>query len=207
MAITDYSTTPGSNTSISGINIAENCSPANINNALRQLLADIATGLDDGSFVGASYQPLDATLTALAGISTAANKLPYLTGTDTFSTTTFTAFARTILDDADAATVRTTIGAMAEPTVTGNGSGGKITLGGLTLTWKDATAAGNGSTSVSYGGSHTYSSWARAWCTGGSADTNAQDNNPTVTSSGVSSASVFNARDASVSVTVFSIGV
>jgi hypothetical protein len=44
MAITDYSTTAASNTSISGINIAEGCSPAGINNAIRQLMADIAAG-------------------------------------------------------------------------------------------------------------------------------------------------------------------
>lgn len=42
MALSDYSATPGSNTSISGINIAEGCSPANLNNAIRQLMADLA---------------------------------------------------------------------------------------------------------------------------------------------------------------------
>lgn len=41
MAVTDFSTTAASNTSISGINIAENCSPAGINNAIRQLMADV----------------------------------------------------------------------------------------------------------------------------------------------------------------------
>lgn len=59
----------------------------------------------------ASYQPLDATLTALAAVITAANKLIYATGADTFSTTDLSAFIRTLLDDSDAATARTTLGA------------------------------------------------------------------------------------------------
>ncbi len=41
MAVTDYSTTPASNTAISGIDIAEDCSPGGINNAIRQMMADV----------------------------------------------------------------------------------------------------------------------------------------------------------------------
>lgn len=41
MAVADYSNTPASNTSVSGINIAEGCAPSGINNALRQIMADI----------------------------------------------------------------------------------------------------------------------------------------------------------------------
>jgi phage-related tail fiber protein len=55
-------------------------------------------------------QPLDATLTALAGVTTAGDKLIYATASDTFTTTDFTAFGRTLVDDADAATARTTLG-------------------------------------------------------------------------------------------------
>lgn len=39
--ISEYSVTPGNNTDINSINIDEGCSPANLNNAIRQLMSDL----------------------------------------------------------------------------------------------------------------------------------------------------------------------
>lgn len=64
------------------------------------------------------YQTLDATLTALAGVTTGADKLPYFDGTDTATTTTLTAAARTVLDDATVGDMVNTLGGA---TATGTG--------------------------------------------------------------------------------------
>ena len=46
MAISDYSTTAASNTAISGISLAENVMvPSDVNNAIRQMMADIKAGV------------------------------------------------------------------------------------------------------------------------------------------------------------------
>jgi hypothetical protein len=58
----------------------------------------------------AGKQPLDATLTALAAVATAINKLIYANGTDSFATTDLSAFARSLLDDATAGDARATLG-------------------------------------------------------------------------------------------------
>lgn len=60
-----------------------------------------------------SAQQQDATLDALAAVTTAANKLIYATASDAFTTTDLTAAGRAILDDADASAQRTTLGVVA----------------------------------------------------------------------------------------------
>jgi hypothetical protein len=77
-----------------------------------------------GLVIGTNVQGIDATLVALSGLATGADKLAYSTGTDTFSQTDLTSFARTILDDANAGAVRTTIGV---------GTGDSPTFAGLTI--------------------------------------------------------------------------
>jgi hypothetical protein len=72
-------------------------------------------------------QAADATLTALAALVVAANKLIYATGADTFDVADLTAAARTLLDDPDVATMRATLGAV---NIAGDTMTGELTLNG-----------------------------------------------------------------------------
>ena len=57
--VSDYSSTASNNTDIAGVNIAEGCAPSGINNAIRELMAqlkDMQTGADgDGFVVGGAF--------------------------------------------------------------------------------------------------------------------------------------------------------
>lgn len=62
------------------------------------------------SSVGTTVQAYDAALQSISGLTTAADRMIYTTAADTYAVAPLTTFARSILDDADAATVRATIG-------------------------------------------------------------------------------------------------
>ncbi|EMZ2553219.1 phage tail protein [Salmonella enterica] len=111
---------------------AGKASSAQVNKALRQAsfiaaaLAQYTASksgqdvLDDGDLsgfiakmsaaFGKDFQTLDATLTALAGLATGADKLPYFTGNDTAGQTDLTSVGRDIIGKASIADIFTYLG-------------------------------------------------------------------------------------------------
>lgn len=69
-SVNDYDTTAGNNTDIQSVNIAEGCAPSNINNAIRELMADLAGAFQGGvtatAINVAALNAQTATVTALS---------------------------------------------------------------------------------------------------------------------------------------------
>lgn len=76
-----------------------------------------------------SGEQFTASITALAGLTPAADRMPYFTSTSAAALATVTSYARSLLDDADAATARGTLGLGSMSTQSSNDvfiSGGTI---------------------------------------------------------------------------------
>ena len=101
VAITGGTITGGTITGITDLAIADGGTGASTAANARQNL---------GVEIGTDVQAYDAGLASIAGLTTSADQIIYTTGADTYAVTTLTAAGRALLDDANAAAQRSTLG-------------------------------------------------------------------------------------------------
>jgi len=124
-----------------------------------------------GLTIGTNVQAWDADLDSIAALDPSANKIIYKDGGSNWATATLTSFARTLIDDSNAATARATLGVDAAGTDNSTDvtiaagldyitiSGQELTLGSVDLT-TDVTGAlpdGNIATAANWNTAYTHS--------------------------------------------------
>jgi hypothetical protein len=179
--VSEWSTTAASNTDIGGININEGCPPSGINNAIRELMAqvrDFQLGADGDGLTVSTLNATTATIGALTATSATVTSLAAtnfavsgivsgltvttlrVLGETTGTTATFGNVTATQLNVSGSVTGTTaTFGPVITDTISEKTSDAGVTIDGLLI--KDGVAASATKLSTSSGSAPSYS--ARAW--------------------------------------------
>lgn len=199
-SIFDWSSTSSSNTTVDGVNIAEGCPAANLNNGIRGVMGIIKSTFSTAlqSFLaGSSALPIANGGTAATTASDARTALGLGT-LSTASTINNGNWSGTVLSVANGGTgASTAANAFANIAVLASSLGGNgyVKLqNGLIIQWGADTCNANTSTTITY--PLAFSSFSRAVISGvGEVSATAQDNFPAVSSCSTASFAVWNASN------------
>lgn len=169
MAFSAWSSTAANNANVLGVNIGEGCAPSNVNDAIRKLMADMRAAIDPtlAAFLsstslssardalGVASPTSSDSLTAFGNLTNAANKVPYMTGSDAWATADLTSFGRSVIASGDAATLNALLGGLSLTSATfgTNSIDVRIDLGTDTMVvvGGHGTLAANSTSTVSFG--------------------------------------------------------
>ncbi|MBU4216722.1 hypothetical protein L6270_01065, partial [Candidatus Parcubacteria bacterium] len=119
-------------------------------NNLSDLNSSSTARINLGLAIGTNVQAYSANLSELGALVKAADKMIYLDGFGNYNLTAFTTMARSLMDDVDAASMRTTLGLGTMATINNIGSTTITVLGTVTTgKWQGDVVA------VAYGGTGT----------------------------------------------------
>lgn len=212
MAFNLWSTDPASNTFVGPTFIGEGCPAPNVNDGMRQMMSDMRSAINpslDAGLAAGTIGQVTGTLLSISALGTAADKMLYSTGPQAFAEAALTAFMRTLLADADAASARATIGAIGVDAMS-LAIPGYIRLILPTgekpmLQWGVTTAGANTVTTITY--PTAYTSFSVAVGSAATQDTGASDNEPGVISCATASFKIFSARDNTIPFFWIAVGV
>lgn len=142
--VADYSKTASQNTDIAGVDIDEGCSPAGVNNAIREVMADIAA-VYDGTQALASPDINGGTIdgatinnSAIGGTTPAAGSFTQVNSSGAVIATG----AGTFGDDVDITGDVTVTGSVTAASFSGDGSGlSNLFISGMIMLWSGSIAS------------------------------------------------------------------
>jgi hypothetical protein len=209
LAVEDWSTTAGDNGTVGPVNIAEGWPAANANNAIREIMAQIKTWVDNLVNV---FQPKTTRLDNISALAGIANHFLMFTGADTYAGKPITTFAQGLVAMSDAESIANALGAVRVVSVSlGNPGYIRFQIGPSSffqIAWGTVTVGQDSLASVTYPNAFTSLAIPVPAAMGVSGNNSANENCGYVSGSGtVGGFSIYNSDNRTYTIPWIAVGV